>query len=52
MENIFNTLGDILKPENNKCNTPDRKQLNDKRRDCRYVLEMFMEHWSLALLKL
>ena len=33
-------------------NASFRKQLNDKRRDCRYVLEMFMEHWSLALLKL
>jgi len=28
-----------------------RKQLLDKRRDIRYTLEMFMEHWGKALLK-
>lgn len=28
-----------------------RKQLNDKRKDMRYTLEMFMEHWALPLLK-
>ncbi len=27
-----------------------RKQLLDKRKDIRYTLEMFMEHWSKALL--
>ena len=29
-----------------------RKQINDKRKDCRYVLEMYMEHWFKALLKI
>ena len=28
-----------------------RKQLLDKRKDMRYTLEMFMEHWSKAILK-
>lgn len=28
-----------------------RKQLNDKRKDIRYTLEMFMEHWALLLIK-
>lgn len=27
-----------------------RKQLNDKRKDMRYTLEMFMEHWALGIL--
>lgn len=34
-----------------KNNEHFRKQLNKKRTDCRYTLEMFMEHWSLPLLK-
>ena len=28
-----------------------RMQLLDKRKDMRYTLEMFMEHWSKAILK-
>lgn len=34
-----------------KHNEHFRKELNNKRFDCRYTLEMFMEHWSLGLLK-
>lgn len=34
-----------------KVNSGFKKQLNDRRRDCRYTLEMFMEHWTLAILK-
>lgn len=33
-------------------NADFRKQLLDKRKDIRYTLEMFMEHWSKAILKL
>jgi hypothetical protein len=28
-----------------------RSQLNDQRKDMRYTLEMFMEHWSMAILR-
>lgn len=28
-----------------------RKSINDKRKDCRYTLEMYMEHWSHRLIK-
>jgi imidazole glycerol phosphate synthase subunit HisF len=28
-----------------------RKQINDKRTDSRYCLEMFMEHWAKGMIK-
>lgn len=28
-----------------------RRAINDKRKDMRYQLEMFMEHWTKAILK-
>lgn len=29
-----------------------RKSINNKTADCRYTLEMFMEHWTKAILKI
>lgn len=29
-----------------------RRSINDKRKDMRYQLEMFMEHWTKAILKI
>lgn len=34
-----------------RVNSMFRKQLNDRRKDPRYVLEMFMEHWTMPILK-
>jgi len=33
-----------------KANESFRKQINNKRKDPRYTLEIFMEHWSMGLL--